>query len=168
MPPRRELAEETGLTAPEVHLEQLASYGEPDRDPRMSVVTVVYLALAPDLPPPRAGCDAAAAPGAADRACRRPAPLAFDHRAILARRLDRARAKLEYTPLASAFCPPEFTVAELRHVYEIVWESTRSTQLPPQGDRHTGIRDTGRDRHDRTPAGLSCTAVAPRPRSSRP
>ena len=118
----RELAEETGLTAADVHIEQLGTYGDPHRDPRMRVITVAYLALAPDLPLPRAGSDAVAAHWMPltdlldDR--RR---LAFDHRAIVLDGLDRARAKLEYTPLASAFCVPEFTVAELRHVYEIVW-----------------------------------------------
>lgn len=114
---RRELAEETGIDLEAVHLEQLASYGAPDRDPRMRVVTVAYLALAPELPTPRAGGDAGAASWVAvDRLS-----LAFDHDGILADGIERARAKLEYSPLASAFCPAEFTVAELRRVYEIVW-----------------------------------------------
>lgn len=116
----RELSEETGLAQGSVHLEQLASYGEPGRDPRMRVVTVAYLAIAPDLPRPVAGSDAADA---------RWTPvaelddtgLAFDHGPILRNGLERARAKLEYTPLATAFCATEFTIAELRRVYETVW-----------------------------------------------
>jgi 8-oxo-dGTP diphosphatase len=119
---RRELAEETGLTLDNVHLEQLASYGAPDRDPRMRVVTVAYLAFAPDLPVPLAGTDAVAAKWEpVERLLAEPAHLAFDHHRILTDGLERARAKLEYTPLATAFCPPEFTVAQLRRVYELVW-----------------------------------------------
>ncbi len=114
----RELVEETGLDA--VHLEQLRSYGDPDRDPRMRTVTVAYLALAADLADPVAGTDAAyAAWVPLDEAL--VGPLAFDHAEILADGLERARAKLEYTPLATAFCPAEFTVSELRQVYEAVW-----------------------------------------------
>ena len=54
--------------------------------------------------------------------------LAFDHRRILSDGVERARAKLEYTPLATSFCDDEFTIAELRHVYEVVW----GTELDPR------------------------------------
>ncbi|MFC6881246.1 NUDIX hydrolase [Actinomadura yumaensis] len=132
----RELAEETGLSAKDgvlgrVHLEQLGTYGAPGRDPRMRVISVAYLAFAPELPDPEAGGDAAdaawvplAALGLTEAAEQRPGTtrrLAFDHARILADGLERARAKLEYSPLATAFCGGEFTIPELRTVYEAVW-----------------------------------------------
>ena len=119
---RRELTEETALDELPVHLEQLATFGEPKRDPRMRVVSVAYLAFGPDLPEPRAGTDAADARWRlVGDLLSSSARLAFDHDQILTDGLERARAKLEYSPLATAFCAQEFTVAELRHVYEVVW-----------------------------------------------
>ena len=136
----RELAEETGLRAhdqdsrsPGAHLEQLGTYGDPERDPRMRVVSVAHLALAPDLPAPTPGGDARSArwapvdvllrvgDAAAEEDPEHSAPLAFDHDRILADGVERARSKIEYSSLATAFCPPEFTVGELRRVYEAVW-----------------------------------------------
>jgi 8-oxo-dGTP diphosphatase len=119
---KRELAEETGLARLPVHLEQLATYGEPRRDPRMRVVSVAYLALAAALAEPTAGTDASEARWrSVANLLSSSSRLAFDHDQILTDGLERARAKLEYSPLATAFCADEFTVAELRHVYEVVW-----------------------------------------------
>ena len=55
----RELAEEAGPQLRATHLEQLGSYGAPGRDPRMRVVSVAYLAFAPELPEATPGTDAA-------------------------------------------------------------------------------------------------------------
>ncbi|MFJ5553054.1 NUDIX hydrolase [Streptomyces sp. NPDC093225] len=157
---RRELAEETGLPEALVaalHLEQLRTYSEPGRDPRMRVVSVAFTALVPDLPEPAAGgggdaegaCWVPVGPGgSADLPAEPVGPagavgsvgsvgsvglvgsvgssggsggLAFDHGRILADARDRVGAKLEYTCLATAFCGPEFTLGELRAVYETVW-----------------------------------------------
>lgn len=123
----RELAEETGVADLRVHLEQLGTYGAPERDPRGRVVAVAYLALVPETAPPTAGSDAAAA-GWVPVDSPATAELAFDHPRILSDGVERARAKLEYTPLASAFCDAEFTINELRQVYEAVW----GTELDPR------------------------------------
>ncbi|MBO0869184.1 MAG: NUDIX hydrolase, partial [Micromonosporaceae bacterium] len=115
----RELVEETGL-ATQAHLEQLGSYGAPDRDPRMRVVSVAYLAIVPDLPHPVAGTDAAEARyrPVAELIGESAPRLAFDHSRILADAVERARAKLEYTDLATTFLDEPFTIADLRRVYE--------------------------------------------------
>ncbi|MFC7886671.1 NUDIX domain-containing protein [Streptomyces sp. NPDC057376] len=116
---RRELAEETGLAdVTGLHLEQLRTYSEPDRDPRMRVVSVAFAALLPDPPEPHGGGDASQARWVPYDAA---VDLAFDHDRILADARDRVGAKLEYTCLATAFCPAEFTLGELQQVYETVW-----------------------------------------------
>ncbi|GAA3490295.1 NUDIX hydrolase [Streptomyces cremeus] len=117
----RELAEETGLSrerAAGLHLEQLRTYSDPERDPRMRVVSVAFAALVPDLPEPRGGGDAAEAQWAPVASA---VSLAFDHGRILADARRRIGDKLEYTSLATGFCPPEFTLGELQQVYETVW-----------------------------------------------
>ncbi|KJK42826.1 NUDIX hydrolase [Lentzea aerocolonigenes] len=118
----RELAEEAGLDGASLHLEQLGVYGTPGRDPRGRVVSVAYLAIAPGLPEPAAGTDAAGArwqPVGAVAAGK--VRLAFDHELILNDGVERARAKLEHTALATAFCGETFTISELQRVYEAVW-----------------------------------------------
>ena len=116
----RRLEQETGVRRDTAHVEQLGAFGDPLRDPRMRVVSVPYLVFAPDLPAPTPGEGARSVAwtsvGAVDAA-----RLAFDHAAVLAAGVERARAKLEYSPVAAAFCGEQFTVAELRRVYEAVW-----------------------------------------------
>jgi 8-oxo-dGTP diphosphatase len=131
---RRELREETGLDVPAEssedpsHLEQLRTYGTPGRDPRGHTVSVAYLAMVPDAPDPVGADDAADARfhAVADLALGGAGgglSLAFDHARIVADGVERARAKLEYTTLATSFVREPFTLADLRGVYEAVWGS---------------------------------------------
>jgi 8-oxo-dGTP diphosphatase len=119
---RRELAEEAGLDADGLHLEQIGVYGDPGRDPRGRVVSVAYLAVAPRLPEPVAGTDAVGARWVlADEVLSSRLTVAFDHQRIVADGVERARSKLEHTSLATAFCGEIFTVSDLQQVYEAVW-----------------------------------------------
>ncbi len=113
---RRELAEETGVDDPDIYLEQLYTFGDPDRDPRTRVITVAYFALiASDRIRLRAGSDAA---DTRWFPAYHPPPLAFDHADILAYALRRLRYKLEYTALAFQLLPETFTLTELQEAYE--------------------------------------------------
>ncbi|MCU1622322.1 MAG: hydrolase [Frankiales bacterium] len=120
----RRLAQETGVRrdgdSVGAHVEQLGAFGDPHRDPRMRVVSVPYLVFAPDLPAPTPGSGASWVAWVPVRAVETDR-LAFDHAAVLGAGVERARAKLEYSPVAAAFCTEEFTVADLRRVYEAVW-----------------------------------------------
>ncbi len=118
---RRELVEETGVSADGLVLEQLRTFGSPGRDPRPHrVVSVAHLAVTSHQDTtPQGGSDAASARWApVDQVA---GTLAFDHDAILTVARERIASQLEHTPLAASFLPPQFTLAQLRGVYEAVW-----------------------------------------------
>ena len=112
----RELVEETGVSG--FYLEQLATFGAPDRDPRGHVITVAYFALIPsDNLELTASTDAE---GVAWFGIDKLPDLAFDHDEILEMALDRLVAKLEYSTIALQLMPASFTLTELQHVYELI------------------------------------------------
>jgi ADP-ribose pyrophosphatase YjhB (NUDIX family) len=111
----RELQEETGVS--DVYLEQLRSFGKPNRDPRGRVVTIAYFALISAGRTLKAGSDAAEANWYSIRGL--PA-LAFDHDAVLNYALERLRNKLEYTTVGFQLLPEKFTLTELQEVYEAI------------------------------------------------
>src|SRR5688572_13139245 len=111
----RELREETGVS--DVYLEQLYSFGKPDRDPRGRIVTVAYFALISADRKLKAGSDAAEA---AWYAMDDLPPLAFDHATILDYALERLRNKLEYTTVGFQLLPRKFTLTQLQRVYEAI------------------------------------------------
>ncbi len=134
----RELVDETGVVA--ATLSQFGAYGDPGRDPRMNVVTVGYLAVVRDIGTIVAGTDASAASlvpvadvlnGAID--------LAFDHRRIATDAVERLRMELEVGGIATAFVGTTFTLAELRAVYEAVW----NVQLDAANFRRSVVAEDG-------------------------
>jgi 8-oxo-dGTP diphosphatase len=113
----RELEEETGVRG--VYVEQLYTFGEPDRDPRTRVITVAYIALLPDtaLVHVRASGDAS---DARWWSIYHLPSLAFDHTQILTYALTRLRYKLEYSAVGFQLLPERFTLSELQSAYEII------------------------------------------------
>ena len=114
---RRRLREESG--AEDVYLEQLYTFGDPQRDPRMRVITVVYYALIR----PDQICTGDSARGAHESrlfSAYDVPPLAFDHEHILRYSLQRLRGKLEYTTIGFQLLGKEFTLSELQEVYEAI------------------------------------------------
>ncbi|GAC1354163.1 MAG: NUDIX domain-containing protein [Herpetosiphon sp.] len=111
---RRHLRTMTGLDP--AYLEQLYTFGRPERDPREHRIAVAYYALLPD--------HASINPG--DRSSRwfpvddLPGPLAFDHDEVVRYATWRLRNKVSYAFVAFQLLPPTFTLAQLRGVYEVI------------------------------------------------
>ncbi len=144
----RKLNEETGVTSSNVYLEQLYTFGEPDRDPRTRVITVAYFALVgADKITPQSDSEA----GDVNWVSVYDMPvLAFDHPQILDYALTRLRYKLEYSAVGFQLLPEKFTLRELQDAYEIVLgtkldkgnfrSKLRKTNVVEMVD---GYRDTG-------------------------
>ena len=136
---RRELREETGVDAASL-LTQFGAYGDPERDPRMNVVTVAYLAVLREVREVAGGSDAAAAALLpVSDLLNGKIELAFDHLRILRDAIERVRVELEVTGIATAFVGPTFTLAELRAVYEAVWD----VQLDAANFRRSVVAEEG-------------------------
>lgn len=142
---RRELEEETGVAG--VYLEQLYTFGAPQRDPRERVITVAYYALIPsDRVQLRAATDAEAVGwfGMDELP-----ELAFDHTDIIAMAHERLVAKLDYSTLAFQFMGGDFTLSELQSVYEIILrEALDKRNFRKWALALEQIEETGRERRD--------------------
>ena len=113
---QRELREETGVSIN--YLEQLYTFGSPDRDPRNRVVSVAYYALVkPDAFEISASTDAAEARwfNIADLP-----PLAFDHNSIISMAHQRLKSKILYTPIGFELLEQKFPFSELEKLYMAV------------------------------------------------
>jgi 8-oxo-dGTP diphosphatase len=112
----RVLKEKTGME--NVYMEQLYTFGDPDRDPRARVITVAYFALIPwkNLIQPDSDKVTDLMWVSVDRLPK----LAFDHRAIVEYAVQRLRAKAGYSNIVYSLMPIKFRLSELQNIYEII------------------------------------------------
>ncbi len=153
----RVLKRETNLS--DIYMEQLYTFGAPDRDPRMRIVSVSYMALVDknklaDRLHDRASwfhCKLSEEERTlcveldngeerfsvmlSKRPCHGTADsfkfevlhnehLAFDHALVIAEGNRRLKNKIEYTDIVFHMIPPEFTLGELRQVFEVILGKT--------------------------------------------
>ncbi|MFA5358821.1 MAG: NUDIX domain-containing protein [Patescibacteria group bacterium] len=113
---RRHLFSKTGLK--DVYLEQLYTFGSVDRDPFGRVVSVAYFALIPnaDLKLKTTSEYAGVQWCPVDKLPK----LAYDHKEVVSKAVERLQAKLGYTNIVFGLLPPEFTLSELQKTYEII------------------------------------------------
>jgi len=112
----RELFEETGLS--QVFLEQLCTFGAPERDPRGRVVSVAFFGLVKlSDHKVQAATDAR---NAAWFSLGETPKLAFDHQKILNTAHERLRAKVRYQPIGFELLPEKFALRQLQHLYEVI------------------------------------------------
>ncbi len=112
----RRLFEETNVK--DIYLEQLGSFGRPDRDPRARVITVAYYAL---VSAEKLSLQADAnAEDVRWFSVDELTELAFDHAEIIEKALAKLKRHLESSSVAFQLLPEKFTLTELQRVYELV------------------------------------------------
>lgn len=112
--------EEAGLA--DIYFEQLYTWGDIDRDPRMRIISVSYLSLTPaeKLTLSAGSRTSSAELYDVEELIASDEELAFDHRKIIGYGRERIRNKTEYSRIAFEFLPKEFTLPQLQRVYEIL------------------------------------------------
>lgn len=112
----RIIKDKAGISEKKIHIEQLYTFSDVNRDPRGRVVSVSYLALVPweklsenekndNLETWWANISEAK-------------PLAYDHDTMLAEAINRLRSRVSGTTLISKIMPKEFTLGMLERAYE--------------------------------------------------
>ena len=144
----RKLREKTGVGS--VHLEQLRTYAEPDRDPRGWLPSIAYLALvAPEALPPDTPADRDASWHPLDAL----PELALDHARIVDDGLWRLRARIAdkawFMRVAGGLLPEAFTLRQAQQLYEAIAGETMDPANFRRDVKATGLlADTGRRRSE--------------------
>jgi len=109
----RELLEEAGVSIN--YLEQLFTFGNPSRDPRMRIISVAYFGLVKS-----SDFSLFASTDASEAAWFNIydlPPLAFDHREVVEKAIARLRAKISYEPIGFELLDPKFLFSHLEQLY---------------------------------------------------
>ena len=125
------LKEKTELK--DIFLEQLYTFGDPRRDPRMRILSVAHMALVPrerfeDIRADAGQVARVVVPWEGEEGGPiallgpdgKQLPLAFDHDQIIETAIRRLRGKIDYTPLAFQLLPEAFTLLQLQRIHEAV------------------------------------------------
>ncbi len=115
----RHLSDRAGLK--NIYLEQLSTFGDPDRDPTGWVVSVAYLALVTGEVTPKTNDQYKSI---AWYPVNKLPPLAYDHTEIIKIAVERLKAKITYTNIVVSLLPKEFTLTELQETYETILSQT--------------------------------------------
>ena len=121
----RKLTKKTGIQLSRDDLVQIGAYGDVGRDPRSGrTISVAFVAFNPEFSTPFAGQDTASAQFMdVVEVLAEPNRLEFDHSKIIREAITRVRDLMERTPIALKFCDEEFTLSDLRHVYEVIFHA---------------------------------------------
>lgn len=114
----RVLQTKTGLR--NIYFEQLFTWGEIKRDPRMRVLSVSYYALVPkeQLALPENDFTPQFYP--VEEIAAMQDEIAFDHAQMIEYGRERIRNKVYWSDIAFALVPEEFTLPQLQKVFEII------------------------------------------------
>ncbi|GBE23761.1 bifunctional nicotinamide mononucleotide adenylyltransferase/ADP-ribose pyrophosphatase [bacterium BMS3Bbin02] len=123
------LEEKAGIR--DVYVEQLYTFGSPDRDPRTRVISIAYYAL---VNPVRLATDTTdvvlaeidvpwqgeIGGGVTLRHGGEQLAVAFDHADMIAAVVKRLRGKLGYSPIGYELLPEEFSLLDLQEIHETI------------------------------------------------
>ncbi len=155
-------AAQTKASLGDLHLEQLAVYGDPGRDPRGHVISIAWLGITtetslrkrmsdrPDLRLAHVQIMPSPAVATVTDSDGKPLKLAFDHGEILADAVTRLQSRIDTSPIAFAFLPQRFTLRDVQQVHEAILgrrllkPAFRRKLLDHHPLRATGEYETGR------------------------
>ena len=128
---KRKIKEETSIEVNSENLVEIGAYGNLNRDPRSGrTVSIAYVTFQPMFATPSPGHHAKVAKFMPVlELLAEPNRLEFDHEEMLIDAIQKVRDLMLSTPVATSFCPQEFTMTELREVYEVLWHHAYDKEI---------------------------------------